>query len=330
MIISLAQQRQQYQQQQQQYQQQQRQHQSRPYYQQLHHQRQSPQSAATMTSTSTAPYQHQHNHSHLKQQQEKYITPIFNGVNQNYPGLRQIHYDPPIFVVDDFLNEKETDFLIEAASNSFTPAPVVGVGNGVISETRTSSTCYLAKEEVPDLTRKVAALTQKPIIHMELPQVGRYFTSQQYLPHYDAFNADEADGARFAANGGQRTVTVLIYLNDVACGGHTSFPQLGPLNIHPVRGTALVFFPATVDGHLDPRALHAALPAVDTKFVSQIWIRQSNYYGQPSKRLPEIMGTPLTPEDKQAYCQTVGTVFQKAGNNNNTNSGVAGVGGIAN
>jgi len=278
MIISLAQQRQQYQQQQQQYQQQQRQHQSRPYYQQLHHQRQSPQSAATMTSTSTstAPYQHQHNHSHLKQQQEKYITPIFNGVNQNYPGLRQIHYDPPIFVVDDFLNEKETDFLIEAASNSFTPAPVVGVGNGVISETRTSSTCYLAKEEVPDLTRKVAALTQKPIIHMELPQVGRYFTSQQYLPHYDAFNADEADGARFSANGGQRTVTVLIYLNDVACGGHTSFPQLGPLNIHPVRGTALVFFPATVDGHLDPRALHAALPAVDTKFVSQIWIRQSN------------------------------------------------------
>jgi len=330
MIISLAQQRQQYQQQQ--HQQQQHQQQSQPCHEQLHHQRQSPQFTTTLTATAPyqGPYHHQQNHSLSQEQQKKHKTPIFNGVNQNYPGLRQIYYDPPIFVVDEFLNEKETDFLIEAASDSFTPAPVVGVGNGVISETRTSSTCYLAKEEVPDLTRKIASLTQKPIIHMELPQVGRYFTSQQYLPHYDAFNADEADGARFAANGGQRTVTVLIYLNDVARGGHTSFPQLGPLNIHPVRGTALVFFPATVDGHLDPRALHAALPAVDTKFVSQIWIRQGNYYGQPSKRLPEIMGTPLTPEDKQAYCQTVGTVFQKAGDNNNTNSGVAGVGGIAN
>jgi prolyl 4-hydroxylase len=128
---------------------------------------------------------------------------------------------------------------------------------------------------------------------MELPQVGRYLTTQQYLPHYDAFNVDEADGARFAANGGQRTVTVLVYLNDVSSGGHTAFPQLKggqhqhqhhqhgsashqQLEIRPSRGTALVFFPATVDGHLDPRTLHAALPAVDTKFVSQVWIRQGN------------------------------------------------------
>jgi len=49
-------------------------------------------------------------------------------------------------------------------------------------------------------------------------------------------------------------------------------------------------------------------------------------YGQPSKRLPEIMGTPLTPEDKQAYCPTVATAFQEAGNNSNSNSGVVGVG----
>lgn len=60
---------------------------------------------------------------------------------------------------------------------------------------------------------------------------------------------------------------------------------------------ALVFFPATVDGTLDPRALHAALPAVDPKYVSQVWIRQSVYSGQPSKRLECIMGQPLTKEE---------------------------------
>jgi prolyl 4-hydroxylase len=86
---------------------------------------------------------------------------------------------------------------------------------------------------------------------------------------------DEEDGRRFAANGGQRTVTVLIYLNHVQLGGETSFPTL-QLQIKPVQGMALIFFPATIDGTLDPRALHAALPAVDTKFVSQIWIRQGN------------------------------------------------------
>eukprot|EP00536_Pseudo-nitzschia_multiseries_P001058 jgi/Psemu1/294264/fgenesh1_pm.13_\ len=178
-----------------------------------------------------------------------------------------------MYRVENFLTPDECDHLVRVASDSFTPAPVVGVGSGIVSETRTSSTCYLAREDLPGLVRKVSELTRKPICHMELPQVGRYLSSQQYLPHFDAFNIDEDDGARFAANGGQRTVTVLIYLNDVTSGGHTAFPRLP---VRPTKGTALVFFPATVDGHLDPRALHAALPAVDTKFVSQIWIRQGN------------------------------------------------------
>jgi hypothetical protein len=103
---------------------------------------------------------------------------------------------------------------------------------------------------------------------------------------------EEEDGRRFASNGGQRTVTVLIYLNDVAQGGATSFPSCH-LQVQPRQGMALVFFPATIDGALDRRALHAALPAIDTKYVSQIWIRQGNYYGQPSKRLAVPLGTPF-------------------------------------
>ncbi|KAG7358637.1 prolyl 4-hydroxylase alpha subunit [Nitzschia inconspicua] len=222
--------------------------------------------------------------------------PLFNGVNHHYPGLQQFHNDPPVFGVYDFLTPRECQFLIDAASDSFSPAPVVGKGAGEVSPTRTSSTCYLAREDLPNLMRKVSLLTGKPMEHMELPQVGRYLPSQQYYQHYDAFNLDEEDGRRFAANGGQRVVTVLIYLNDVERGGQTSFPTL-QLEVRPVRGMALIFFPATMDGVLDPRALHAALPAVDPKFVSQIWIRQGNYYGQPSKRLDQIMGPPLTPEE---------------------------------
>ena len=65
--------------------------------------------------------------------------------------------------------------------------------------------------------------------------VGRYLPSQQYYQHFDAFNLDEEDGRRFAANGGQRTVTVLIYLNNVERGGETSFPTL-QLQVKPVQG----------------------------------------------------------------------------------------------
>lgn len=70
-------------------------------------------------------------------------------------------------------------------------------------------------------------------------------------------------------------MTVLVYLNDCSQGGQTEFPAMN-LKVSPRKGTALVFFPATVDGYLDKMALHAALPAIDTKYVSQVWIRQGN------------------------------------------------------
>ena len=66
----------------------------------------------------------------------------------------------------------------------------------------------------------------------ELPQVGRYFPDEFYRAHYDAFDLATPDGQRFAQNGGQRVGTVLVYLNDVAASGHTSFSKLG-LSIQP-------------------------------------------------------------------------------------------------
>ena len=230
-------------------------------------------------------------------QQPQPTPPIYNGVHPQYPGLRVVNVTPPIFCVDHFLNDYECDFLIKHAQDSFGPAPVVGKGAGEVSPSRTSSTCYLAREDLPDIMRKVSCLTGKPVEHCELPQVGRYFPSQQYLQHYDAFDVSTEDGRRFAENGGQRTITVLIYLNTVHQGGATRFPALN-LDVQPRKGMALVFFPATIDGILDTMALHAALPAIDTKYVSQVWIRQSNYSGQPSKRLPVPLGVPFGPQQQ--------------------------------
>ena len=228
----------------------------------------------------------------LSVQDRPLVPPIYNGINPNYPGAQLLHAHPPIFIVDNFLNGAECDFLIDAASDAFGPAPVVGKGSGEVSPSRTSSTCYLAREDLPEYLRKVSLLTGKPAEHCELPQVGRYYPNQQYLQHFDAFDLSNDDGRRFAANGGQRTVTVLVYLNDVPRGGATRFPSLN-IEVQPRRGMALVFFPSTLDGLLDKMCLHAALPAVDVKYVSQVWIRQSNYEGTPSKRLSEPMSAGL-------------------------------------
>ena len=268
-----------------------------PLQQQQQQQQQLPTRLTQHTALTTTPNQNL-NHSHnttpevYTVQDRPTQPPMYNGINPSYPGLRIINTQPPIFCVDHFLSELECHFLIAHASDSFGPAPVVGKGAGEVSPSRTSSTCYLAREDVPDVLRKISVLTGKPYDHCELPQVGRYFPTQQYLQHYDAFDLSTEDGRRFAMNGGQRTITVLIYLNTVTHGGATRFPALD-LEVRPVRGMALVFFPATVDGLLDQMALHAALPAIDTKYVSQVWIRQSTYVGQPSKRLAQPLGVPF-------------------------------------
>jgi len=208
-------------------------------------------------------------------------------VNRLYPGVTAISTTPPVYTVEGFLSAEECNALIEAARDHMTPAPVVGPGNGEVSVSRTSSTCYLAREDLPSICTKVCALTGKPVEDLELPQVGRYRTGEFYKPHYDAFDTATADGRRFAQNGGQRVATVLVYLNDVHHGGATYFSKLG-LRVKPKRGVALVFFPANTDGVLDDAYLHSAETAQDEKWVSQIWIRQRAYNGLASVRISPI------------------------------------------
>lgn len=218
----------------------------------------------------------------LEEEEEKYLE-----VNRSYPGVKAISTRPPVFTVDGFLSQEECSALIESAREHMTPAPVVGPGNGEVSVSRTSSTCYLAREDLPSICTKVCALTGKPVEDLELPQVGRYRSGEFYKPHYDAFDTSSADGRRFAQNGGQRVATVLVYLNDVHLGGATVFSKL-QLKVQPKRGVALVFFPATTDGVLDDKYLHCAETAQDEKWVSQIWIRQRAYNGLASVRISPV------------------------------------------
>ena len=101
-------------------------------------------------------------------------------LNAAYPGLECAHAALPVFRVRNFLSRDECDRLILAAKDHMMPAPVVCAGSGQVSRSRTSSTCYLAREDLPTVVGRVCALTGKPLEHLELPQVGRYMTDQFY------------------------------------------------------------------------------------------------------------------------------------------------------
>lgn len=65
---------------------------------------------------------------------------------------------------------------------------------------------------------------------------------------------------------------------------------------------ALIFFPGKMNGELDTDALHAGMPAIDTKWVSQVWIRQNfREDGQPSVPVPDTERTLVGPLHKGWY-----------------------------
>ena len=78
---------------------------------------------------------------------------------------------------------------------------------------------------------------------------------------------------RHTAVGGQRTWTVMIYLNDVQEGGQTIFHRLGKC-YQPKAGLALAWNNLYVDGRLNRDTLHESLPVLGgTKWVITKWFR---------------------------------------------------------
>ena len=58
----------------------------------------------------------------------------------------------------------------------------------------------------------------------------------------------------------------------------------------PRKGCAVVFFPSFLDGELDAELLHEAQPAVDTKYVSQIWVHAEEIDEETPRAAPLVAG----------------------------------------
>lgn len=179
-------------------------------------------------------------------------------------GVRFVHVDPPVLVVDNFLTGKECDAVLELMSDRLPP----DAGRVVQIESRTnnqerasvaaaaaappsrmSTTWYVrygCAAVAPLLNGLAELLPNVSLRRVEEVQLVRYAgSSQGFAWHEDALPADMVT----PITGGQRVATVLVYLNECDDGGRTVFRHLvGPDNqrlaVSPRRGRALLFFPS--------------------------------------------------------------------------------------
>lgn len=202
-------------------------------------------------------------------------------LRDNYDTGREINADPPVWLFENYLKAAEIEELLRVATPRLEQALVSSATTGVKSEGRTGSNCWIPHRHSPviaALTDRVAALVGLPLENAESLQVVHYGQTQQYAPHFDAWDADTEAGQRCMARGGQRLVTCLMYLNDVEAGGGTTFPKL-ELEVEARRGSMVVFHNCHRGTTLrHPASLHGGMPVKEgQKWACNLWFREAPY-----------------------------------------------------
>jgi prolyl 4-hydroxylase len=210
-----------------------------------------------------------------------------SGGRRNKMRLRLLHRSPPILLIENFLTSDECEAIKSVAMpapgqkehESLHAAPIKVESKtfaGAISK-RTSTSWFCHYRTVPVLLAKMVHMLGLSVQTMEEPQIVHYRAGQEFSWHYDQVPQSNLE------NGGQRLGTFLVYLQ--SGGGGTVFRDLKhslrtgqALSVRPVRGNALLFFPASGNGAPDERTLHRGEASdAEEKCICQVWVHERRY-----------------------------------------------------
>ena len=198
-----------------------------------------------------------------------------------YESANSINDAPLVCVFEDFLSENEIEHVISAAESKLKQALVSAEKSGVKSAGRSGSNCWIAHgydAVIEELSLRIAEIVGVDLEYAESMQVIHYGESEQYAPHYDAWDKATERGQRCMARGGQRMVTCLLYLNDVEEGGGTCFPKLD-MEIRAKKGRMVLFHNCREGSAIrHPDSLHGGMPVLrGEKWACNLWFRELPY-----------------------------------------------------
>jgi prolyl 4-hydroxylase len=153
-------------------------------------------------------------------------------------------------------------------------------GQEDVIDRRTSDGTFFQRCEddfIATLDRRIARLMAWPLENGEGLQILRYGVGGEYKPHFDYFPPADPGSATHLVHGGQRVATLVVYLNDVAAGGETIFPDAA-MAVAPRQGGAVYFRYCNGAGQVDPLTLHGGAPVLaGEKWIMTKRMRQRAY-----------------------------------------------------
>ncbi len=141
---------------------------------------------------------------------------------------------------------------------------------------RTSETCdlYGGDPVVDRVNGMLDAIAGQDGTHGEVLQGQRYGIGQEFKFHTDYFEPGGLDWDANTAIGGQRTWTLMVYLNEPAGGGATRFKRIDKI-FRPQAGKLLAWHNLDAAGRPNYDTLHAGLKVVaGVKYIITKWYRE--------------------------------------------------------
>lgn len=183
--------------------------------------------------------------------------------------------DLTLFIRRAFLDPHECAALIERIESSRRPSTIADAnGDGAF---RTSETCDLDKADpvVDAIDRKLAAFAGIDPAHGEPIQGQRYAVGQEFKAHTDYFDPKGADFQTYCAGVGNRTWTLMVYLNQPQAGGATRFPKIGK-TVQPETGKLLAWNNRLAPGSYNAASLHHGMKVrAGVKYIITKWYREN-------------------------------------------------------
>jgi prolyl 4-hydroxylase len=206
---------------------------------------------------------------------ESFLDGILSVKGRGFSDTNAEYIEPAVH--KNFITESEAKYILNQASSQYSESKIV---SGSDTNIRKSQTAWLPKTDdvVGNIIRRVCKIANLPFENSEKMQVVKYQPDGYYNEHHDACCDDRQDCVDFEKNGGQRKITMLLYLSDDFEGGGTRFPNLNK-EYKPPKYSGLLFHPLEKNGNkCHPKALHAGLPVKSgEKYIANIWIRERAY-----------------------------------------------------
>ena len=179
-----------------------------------------------------------------------------------------------LYIKRAFLSPAECTRIIALIDDGRRPSTIADdLGDSLF---RTSETCDLdsALPEVAALEQKIAQLTGLDLARGEPIQGQRYAPGQEFKAHTDYFEPDGQDYLRYCSLSGQRTWTVMIYLNEPEAGGATRFKAINKI-VQPETGKLLAWNNLDPAGRVNGNTLHHGMKVrAGTKYIVTKWFRE--------------------------------------------------------